>query len=510
VSQKSSGCRRPALSILTTAALVAIAGSASAAAVPKPSADPFYKPTRGYAATKPGTILRTRRLTLTPGTTVASEGAAAVYQVLYRTTDEHGSPSATVATIFVPSHRTGGRRRLVSYQIADDSLTTACAPSYQLRLPIRSQRLTIGKFTIGTNDPIKTMLALAWDVVTSDYEGPRSELLVSGLEGRMTLDGIRAAEQLRAAGLPGKATEVALFGYSGGSVPSVSAGRLAPTYAPDVRLVAVTDGGIDADPLYILAHIDGSLLFGGVTLGLIGIDRAYPQLAPFSLLNAAGIAIARKDAVDGYGCAGGVAAQAFGTAAKYTDYPSSQALAAVPRVKPILAKLNSPRVRSRRRRASSTTPFTTRSCVSSRSTRWSITGALLATRSTTTARALASTSVASTHTTNSRCATSRPGSLGTQRRAPARAGRTTRSSDATCAGSTPSEPVTPADPLPSHGINRGLLRARIRLSVGRGWVASRGVVGRWQRGRRYRFWLAGGRVGPSRRRAGVVGRASLR
>ena len=76
---------------------------------------------------KPGTILHSRRIPLTPGTPVASEDASAVYQVLYRTTDEHGSPSATVATVFVPQRHTAGPGRLVSYQIAEDSVTTACA-----------------------------------------------------------------------------------------------------------------------------------------------------------------------------------------------------------------------------------------------------------------------------------------------------------------------------------------------------------------------------------------------
>ncbi len=287
--QKSTASRRVAVSTLVTAVLVAIASSPSAAAVPKPSADPFYKPTRGYTAKKPGTILRTRRLTLTRGTGVAGKGASAVYQVLYRTTDEGGRPSATVATIFLPSRRASGPRRLVSYQLAEDSLTTACAPSYTLRLaqPPGSQGTTINWNGSQTTvaDPIAAALGQGWVVVTSDYEGPGSQLLVPNIEGQMTLDGIRAAERLRAAGLPGKATKVGLLGYSGGSVPSVSAGRLASAYAHDVRLAGVTAGGIDAEPLYIVAHIDGSIAFGGVTLGLIGIDRAYPELDAFSLFN---------------------------------------------------------------------------------------------------------------------------------------------------------------------------------------------------------------------------------
>jgi triacylglycerol lipase len=77
------------------------------------------RPTPGFAATKPGTILRTRRIALAPGTPVAGEGASAVYQLLYRTTDEHGAPSATVGTVFVPRRHTAGPRRLVPYQIAE-------------------------------------------------------------------------------------------------------------------------------------------------------------------------------------------------------------------------------------------------------------------------------------------------------------------------------------------------------------------------------------------------------
>jgi hypothetical protein len=58
------------------------------------------------------------------------------------------------------------------------------------------------------------------------------------------------------------------------------------------------------------------------------------------------------------------------------------------------------------------------------------------------------------------------------------------------------------------GVAQG--RLEVRLSVGRGWVASRGVVVRWRLGLRRRFWLAGGRVGPNQLHAGVVGRASPR
>ncbi len=99
-------------------------------------------------------------------------------------------------------------------------------------------------------------------------------------------------------------------------------------------------GGVNADPLYIIAHADGSLLFGAITLGLIGADRAYPDLDAFSLFNPPGLAIANNDAVDGYGCGVGVAAQLFGTAAEYCNYPTSQALAAAPQIQSIVPNAN--------------------------------------------------------------------------------------------------------------------------------------------------------------------------
>jgi hypothetical protein len=297
-----------------------------------PADDPFYQPPPGYKLTKPGKVLRSRTLTLSPAYRAVWSSSGG-YQLFYRTTDANGSPTATVATVLVPTHPAPGPRNLVSDQIAEDSLTTSCAPSHLLRQSPPPSSVP-DKVMIGT------ALADGWDVVVSDYEGPDSELLVGPLEGRETLDGIRAAEEFAGDGLSGPASEVGLEGYSGGSVPTIWAGSLAASYAPKLQVVGVAAGGIAANLNYVTAHIDHSLLFGGVILGLIGISRAYPEMQPTDILDARGLQVAALDARDGYGCGGGVTAAVDGTAAQYTNFSTSQALAKFPALVKITDKLN--------------------------------------------------------------------------------------------------------------------------------------------------------------------------
>jgi Secretory lipase len=72
----------------------------------------------------------------------------------------------------------------------------------------------------------------------------------------------------------------------------------------------------------------------------VAVDRAYPQLGLASLLNPRGKALAAQDGADAAGCAGAVTNAPFGTVADYTNYPTPQALAAVPQVKDAYAKLD--------------------------------------------------------------------------------------------------------------------------------------------------------------------------
>jgi hypothetical protein len=294
-----------------------------------PNQDPFYRAPHDLAGHRPGDILRSRpivELSLTSLTGIRA------YQLLYRSTDARGAPIATVATVLVPNVPAPGPRRLVSYHTAEDSLTTRCAPSYNLRT---------GSGAIGPESgAMALLLARGWDVVVPDYEGPHSEFTVGPLAGQAALDGVRAAERFDAAGLPGKATKVGMMGYSGGSIPTVWANAMAHHYAPELNLVGIAAGGVPANLRENLAFLDGSPFFSAIVTASIGIDRAYPDLDLDSVLNNRGRELAAALGRDAYGCSGGLSSTPQGRLSQYTHYRNSAELLRVPRISRIMDRLN--------------------------------------------------------------------------------------------------------------------------------------------------------------------------
>ena len=71
-------------------------------------------------------------------------------------------------------------------------------------------------------------------------------------------------------------TPVGLYGYSGGSIASEWASELAPTYAPELNVVGVAEGGIPVDYAHNLRYINGSPSWSGIMPGiLLALTRAY-------------------------------------------------------------------------------------------------------------------------------------------------------------------------------------------------------------------------------------------
>jgi hypothetical protein len=265
------------LAVLTAFVVGALAPAGASAAI-SPQYDPFYVPPADLAAHAPGDVLRSR--------TVAIHTAPFIklpyktYQVLYRTTDRDGTPSATVATIMMPlKEPAAAQRKLVSYQTAYDGISPGCRPSYSLAggtVALQGvETLLIGN-----------ALSRGWTVVTSDYEGPKDEFGVGLTEGWNTLDGIRAAERFPADGLTqGASTPVGMLGYSGGGQATAWAAELAATYAPELKLVGAAQGGVAGDLGTALNAFDGELFAGVGLAGIIGISAAYPDLHLDSLLS---------------------------------------------------------------------------------------------------------------------------------------------------------------------------------------------------------------------------------
>ena len=226
-----------------------------------------------------GSVLASSRCTLKAlGITIP---ANTCWQLSYSTTDTSGQPVQTIATVLVPDGAPAKGRVLVSYQTAEDGLTTACAPSTELAK--------------GTSiEEVNMVLDLlqGWVVVIPDYEGPDSQYGAGIMAGHAVLDGIRAALAFTGAGLDGSATKVALEGYSGGALASGWAMELQGGYAPELNVVGVAEGGIPADIGAVAKAADGSLFSGIELAAAIGIKRAYQYRFDFeSHLNTAGKAM---------------------------------------------------------------------------------------------------------------------------------------------------------------------------------------------------------------------------
>lgn len=232
--------------------------------LPTPQQDPWYDDPSDFAAYGNGDVIRDRVVqTYALGIPVPVHTT----QLLFRSTDTHDNPIATATTVLMPGipWLGPGARPLISYQEAIDSLGQQCNPSYTLRAGIQKEVALIGQF-----------LAAGAAVVVTDFDGKRNTIM-SPSEGRMVLDGIRAAQR---GGLGLEASPVGLWGYSGGGNSSASAAEQHRTYAPELALRASAQGGIPGDKVAIAPFaISGTQPQANFTgwLAILGLAREYPE-----------------------------------------------------------------------------------------------------------------------------------------------------------------------------------------------------------------------------------------
>ena len=272
---------------MTIAVLSALAAAApAAAAVPAPANDPFYAAPSPIPSVAPGTVLRSRVVSTTA---LGLPLPLRSWQVMYRTNDTKGQPEAAVATIVVPVVSVGGLlnallgggggvRNLVSYQTAEDGLSTTCAPSYKMQMGTEPEEIAM----------LLPLLLQGSAVVVPDYEGPDSQWTAGRQAGHAVLDGIRAAESFYPAGLNGVRTQVGMWGYSGGAQATAWASELQPSYAPELNIKGIAEGGVPPDVAAVARYIDGGPFAGVYFAAAVGLSRAYPEINIHSLLTPAG------------------------------------------------------------------------------------------------------------------------------------------------------------------------------------------------------------------------------
>lgn len=238
----------------------------------RPDRDPFYRPPAGFEGCPPGTVLRTREVSIARFGLVPLRVSA--WQLLYRSADLHGEPEAVVTTVLLPRGADpAGGRALVSYQCAIDAIAPQCFPSYALRRGARA----LGAVPQLEVPLISAALARGWAVSVPDHGGLGGRFGVPREPGYRALDGIRAALEFAPLGLDAR-TPVALWGYSGGGLATAWAAELAAGYAPELRIVGAVAGSPVGDPGAAFVRMNGTVFAGFAMVFLAGLRRAYPDL----------------------------------------------------------------------------------------------------------------------------------------------------------------------------------------------------------------------------------------
>ncbi|WP_083913152.1 lipase family protein [Nocardia concava] len=284
--------------VAVLAAAIAIPGTR--ADIPYPDDDPFYATPISLGEFANGAILNSR-----PIAVFGLPLPVAGWQVQYRTTDSAGEAVADMATVMEPlTPWTGpGDRPLLSYQIAEDSLGTRCAPSFALR---GGRDFSIAT-TLLDIPFLAEALRRGWAVVVSDYEGPQSRFFDGVNSGRAVLDGVRAAKSFAPLGITDN-SPLGAWGYSGGAFATLWAMQIRESYAPELWFAGVTSGGVPTDIPAIARGVDGTYQAGLAVLILIALARNDSGSGLADALNDTGHAVMAQEATS---CGGDLVVHQF-------------------------------------------------------------------------------------------------------------------------------------------------------------------------------------------------------
>jgi hypothetical protein len=255
------------------------------AGVLPPEQDPFYRPPANIASVAPGRIVASREVTAKLD---ALPGPVRSWQISYRSNSQANQPILAVTTLISPADgwNKPGKRPIVSYQFPEDSVGSACAPSYNV---VRGRAGDPGTNRKIDGAHIAPFLAEGWALAMPDHEGPQAYFGVGQESGPITLDGIRAVKNFTEDHSIGADSPVGMSGYSGGAQATGWAAQLQPVYAPDVKLVGAALGGLPADLTSVGKFIDGGPFAGFEFAVAQSFSRAYPSAGISALLNQRGI-----------------------------------------------------------------------------------------------------------------------------------------------------------------------------------------------------------------------------
>lgn len=239
-----------------------------------PSQDSFYDAPSNLTSYSEGDIISYRKAPSQIRSIYAPLNIKEAWQLLVRSQNARGEPTAIVSTILVPHDPNPDL--LVSYQFAQDSATMDCLPSYGMLFGAG-----MGTFVAQAEMLLcQTALAKGWYVVVPDYEGPDGAFTSGWQAAYATLDSLKAAlNSERFSGLSPDA-KAAIWGYSGGSFASSWAASLQPSYKPDLKknLVGAALGGWVTNWTDVIWASEGTISAGLIPNILNGYRKSNPDL----------------------------------------------------------------------------------------------------------------------------------------------------------------------------------------------------------------------------------------
>ncbi|MGF7119905.1 lipase family protein [Rhodococcus sp. AG1013] len=239
-----------------------------------PVSDPWYQaPPVGDAPA--GTLLKARPATVQ--VYGVQPGHVRGYQLMYVTTDFDGSAAVSTGMLMIPEDGTAPQdRKLIGYSEANDSLGPGCMPSTQ--------------WTGGDQDdpslfsalgPVAQMFGNGWAVMMSDTandgDPTPNGFSIGQFSGAATLDGLRAALALPAAGFSPD-TPVGIYGIAGGGVAAGFAAEKQATYAPELNVVGTVLQAMVVDSATFERKADGGIGAGFVFANSLGYAARYPEI----------------------------------------------------------------------------------------------------------------------------------------------------------------------------------------------------------------------------------------
>ena len=244
----------------------------------------FYTPPEPLPTGQPGDLIRTEpsRLVLEPSGQLGAIMATGT-RIMYRSIDARGNPMAVTGTYFEPFNDWPGQgpRPLIVYGPGTQGQGDQCAPSRQFDQGIHFSPYLDIAFNYEELF-VATMVARGFAIVMTDYQGlgtPGLHTYVNRVaEGNAMLDAGRAAMRLPGTSLNPHGP-LAFWGYSQGGGAAAAAAELAPSYAPELKVVGTYAGAPPADLKELFPYADGSALVGVVGYALNSVITTYPEFA---------------------------------------------------------------------------------------------------------------------------------------------------------------------------------------------------------------------------------------